>query len=139
MGVGFSKAAGDPGGGGVPWDWDVDFICARIAARGVCGGHPLIVKRDLDFHWYYLFFEVWGHDPLSRDWEAAKNGFKPPARRKQLAPVTVDASTAFGTPTYQDILIEFERRTASKPKPVMVLPSTVDLFSEFERRTGKKI
>jgi hypothetical protein len=129
--IGFSQAASGDGGGESAWDWDVDWICARLAARGVCAGHPLVVKRDLDLRWYGLLWEAWQQDPLARDWAAAEHKFKPPQRK--TGSVSVEA-----LPSYQQLLAEFERRTARVPRPAAALPAPAAVFAEFERRTGQK-
>ena len=58
---------------------------------------------------------------------AAEHGYKKPSR----------AGRPEGLPTYQEVLVEFERRTSVKPKPAQ-LPAPDEVFGEFERRTERR-
>lgn len=133
LGIGFSSAGGGDGAG-EPWDWDIDWICARLATRGICGGHPLVVKRDLDLRWCGLLYEAWEYDPLASDWQAAEHKFKPKRRKG----ATVEQISGASGPSYLQILEEFERRTNPESRPTPALPSPLTVFDEFERRTGQK-
>lgn len=78
------------------------------------------------------------------DWFlAADRGYKPPVRSKRTAAIEPPAAAL---PSYQDILTEFERRTASVPPlqlPAAAAPpsdsAAAALFDEFHKRTGQKL
>lgn len=81
--------------------------------------------------------EAWEEDPPA-DWFAAaeavgKGVWKRPVKRSQAGMATSKGPV----PSYQDILAEFERRTAAQPKspPPSNTPSFEDLNAEFEKRT----
>lgn len=99
----------------------------------------------MSLYWYRKLHAEWEQTPPA-DWFIAADhrrlGWKPPPRRivtlaKELPPPVVR-----GTPSYDEVMAEFDRRMELLNKPKELLPpntpSFSDMVTEFETRTGTK-